>query len=174
MKRAKENVCDEEFFGILYDRYATGLKFYLYGKFQDPDKVEDILQSTFLKLWENCHKVPADGVKNYLYMVARNAFIDHKRHLQIVRKYEKDFSGNQTDEHTPEADYMQTEFLQKLNEAIDNLPPKQRVVFIMSKWEGKKYREIAAQLNISVKAVEKRMSTALKNLRDKLKDEGRE
>ena len=63
---------------------------------------------------------------------------------------------------------MKKEFKKKLELALDNLTEAQKEVFLLNRIEGKKYKEIATYLNISEKAVEKRMSGALKSLRSQI------
>jgi len=73
-----------------------------------------------------------------------------------------------SDNETPEFVLEEKEFLDKLNKTIADLPEKQRVVFLLNRIDKKKYAEIAEMLDISVKAVEKRMSLALVTLREKI------
>jgi RNA polymerase sigma-70 factor (ECF subfamily) len=70
---------------------------------------------------------------------------------------------------SPEEEMEYKELQQRYKKALAGLPEKQRVVFLMSRVDGLKYHEIADRLNISVKAVEKRMKNALDDLKSKFK-----
>jgi len=162
-----KNLCDEKLYKQVFDTYAKDLKRFLFFKFNDLETAEDVLQETFLKLWKNCDKVVFSKVKSYLFTLANNAFLDVKKHEKIVRNYSNNYVEKQKT-HSPEFLMIEQEFLEKVEKAIAELPEKQREVFMMSKIEKMKYKEIAAKLGISVKAVEKRMRNALINFKEKI------
>ena len=90
------------------------------------------------------------------------------RHVQNVfvgLEYEKNFSGLDKTNENPEFILEEKQFKNKLLKAIEDLNETQRVAFLMHRIDGKKYSEIAEELNISVKAVEKRIHLALVELR---------
>ena len=71
-------------------------------------------------------------------------------------------------EHNPEFLYEGEEFKQRLESAVSGLPEKQRVVFLMSRIDKFKNREIAEIMDISIKTVEKHISTSVKSLKENL------
>lgn len=160
MTKETHNICEERIYNKVFRTYAKDLKRFLYFKFQDMTAAEDVLQESFIKLWNNCDKVTFEKVKSYLYTIANNAFLDIKKHEKIVRDHQKNNVSFETS-NSPEFIMLEEEFLEKVERVIASLPEKQREVFILSKIEKKKYREIAEQLDISIKAVEKRMHKAL-------------
>jgi RNA polymerase sigma-70 factor (ECF subfamily) len=89
-------------------------------------------------------------------------------HQKVVLQYEKDFSGFDKTNENPEFILEEKQFKNKLLKAIENLNETQRVAFLMHRIDGKKYSEIADELNISVKAVEKRIHLALLELRKEI------
>ena len=101
-------------------------------------------------------------------MVANNLFISNYRHQKVVLEHQKIIPNVVTSE-TPEYVLEEQEFLKKLQTVIGNLSEKQREVFLMNRIDKKKYKEIALELNISIKTVEKRMSAALKEIRTYIK-----
>ena len=149
--------------------YAKDLKRFIFFKTQDIDAAEDILQDTFIKLWDNCDNVNYSSVKSYLYAVANNSFLNKVKHDKVVSKYQDGHQLKVTNE-SPEFVLLEKEFLEKIEAAIEALPEKQREVFLLSRLEKKKYAEISEMLGISVKAVEKRMHSALKTMREKIGD----
>jgi RNA polymerase sigma-70 factor (ECF subfamily) len=87
--------------------------------------------------------------------------------MQVRLKYAKQ-SVDKVEIETPEFKMEETEFKERLERAIAELVSTQREVFLMNRIDKKKYSEIAEELGISVKAVEKRMGKALKSLRSKI------
>ncbi|MBV1922506.1 MAG: RNA polymerase sigma-70 factor [Flavobacteriaceae bacterium] len=167
MSNQSENICNAETFNKLFQTYAKDLKRYIYFKTKDVDLTEDILQETFIKLWDHCDRVTYSKVKSYLYTVATNIFLNHVKHEKVKKVYQSNHVKGSTNE-TPEFVLLEKEFLEKIEKAIKDLPPLQREVFLLNRIEKKKYREIAEMLEISVKAVEKRMHLALIEIRQKI------
>lgn len=169
MSKDQKNICHSKTFEALYQRYAKELRRFIFFKTQDIDKAEDIVQDAFIKLWDNCNKVNYDKAKSYLYTVASNTFLNVIKHEKVVRNHQQSTSIKNTIE-SPEFIMLEKEFMDKLENTIDALPGKQKDVFLLSRIEKKTYKEIAEQLDISVKAVEKRMHSALLVLRKHIGD----
>ncbi|WP_431135979.1 RNA polymerase sigma factor [Psychroserpens mesophilus] len=167
MSKDQQNICHSKTFEAVYQTYAKDLRRFIFFKTQDIDKAEDIVQDTFITLWDNCKKVNYEKVKSYLYTVASNTFLNIVKHEKVVHKYQQSISHQHTNE-SPEFIMLEKEFMDKLQQTIDSLPDKQKEVFLLNRIEKKKYREIAEQLGISVKAVEKRMHSALLVLREQI------
>lgn len=165
MSKDQHNICDSKIFEMLYRRHSKAIRRFIFFKVQDIDKAEDILQETFIKLWDNCSKVNYEKAQSYLFTVANNIFLNIIKHEKVVQKYQQSISSHQTNE-SPEFIMLEKEFMDKLQRTIDSLPEKQKEVFLLNRIEKKKYKEIAEQLDISVKAVEKRMHSALLVLRE--------
>lgn len=162
-----KKICNPKVFEKVYQSYAKDVKRFLLFKTQDSALAEDILQEAFVKLWDNCEKVEFAKAKSFLFTVANNLFLNIKKHEQVKRKYQQNFVSRVNKEN-PEFILQEKEFLIKLEKAINNLPDKQKEVFLLNRMEKKKYKEIAEMLNISVKAVEKRMHLALKHMNQKI------
>ncbi|MCR9289996.1 MAG: sigma-70 family RNA polymerase sigma factor [Bacteroidetes bacterium] len=159
-----KNICQEEIFKSVFVEQAKGLRNFLYYKTGNLQQAEDLVQDAFAKLWENCAKVIFDKARSFLFTVANNLFLNQVEHKKIVLKFENRGHSQRSD-LTPQFLMEEEEFRKRLEEGISNLPEGQRVVFLMNRIDKKKYREIAEELNISVKAVEKRMHKALVALR---------
>jgi RNA polymerase sigma-70 factor (ECF subfamily) len=167
MHKNNRNICESKIFDTVYNAYAKNIRRFLFYKTQDFDKSEDILQEVFIKLWENCSKVDYDKVKSYIYSIANNMFLNDLKHQKVVQNYSKHNKKESTNE-SPEFIMLEKEFMEKLESTIAKLPEKQRKVFLMNRIEKKKYKEIALHLDISVKAVEKRMHQALVVMRKEI------
>ena len=169
MKQNLNPVCQPEVFENVFNTHAKSLRNYLYYKCGDKDLAEDFVQESFIKLWDNCAKVLLEKAKSFLFTVANNLFLNDIAHKKVVLKHQKTGARNYTHE-TPQYIMEEQEFMNKLQKALADLPEKQREVFLLNRIDKKKYKEIAEMVGISVKAVEKRMSAALKSLRLKIGD----
>jgi RNA polymerase sigma-70 factor (ECF subfamily) len=159
--KKSENICHEDTFRNLYLKYAKDVRQFLFFKTQDVEKAEDLMQDAFVKLWDNCSNVNFSKIKSYLFTTANHMFINQYRHEKVVLNYKNQSSHSGKNIENPEFIAIEKEFLDKIKKAIASLPEKQREVFVMNRIEKKKYKEIAERLDISVKAVEKRMHQAL-------------
>lgn len=166
--KESDGVCQESVYQGLYSQLAEGLWRFAYLRCGDTDNANDLCQDAFIKLWKNCSKVSPEKAKPYLYRIVHNTFLNQVAHKKIVLKYANSQSGG-LDEQSPQYLLEEKEFADRLQTAINNLSEAQRTAFLMNRVEGLKYSEIASALDISVKAVEKRMSQALRRLRDELK-----
>ncbi len=167
MLKELEKICKPTVFENIFRAYSNDLKQFLFFKTQDLDLAQDILQETFVKLWENCNRVTYSKVKGYLFTTANNQFLNHTKHKKVVRNYQKSSIAKSNSE-SPEFILLEKEFLEKIERTIENLPETQKEVFLLNRIEKKKYAEISEMLGISVKAVEKRMHQALKTMREKI------
>ena len=165
MNETKNNVCEEKTFEKVFANHAQSLRNFIYFKCGDTAQADDLVQDAFVKLWNNCAKVPFQKAKSYLYTLANNAFLNEVAHQKVKLKYKPHASKGITNE-SPEFILREKEFKKELEAAIAKLSEKQREVFLLNRIEKKKYREIAELLEISVKAVEKRMHGALVSLRN--------
>lgn len=167
MSKDLRNICNSQTFEKIYKTYAMDIRRFLFFKTQDIKRAEDLMQDVFIKLWDNCSKVEFDKVKGYLFSVANNMFLNEVKHLKVVHNYNK-FNKKEETNESPEFIFLEKEFMEKLERTIGNLPEKQKEVFLMNRIEKKKYKDIADQLNISIKAVEKRMHQALLTMRKEI------
>lgn len=153
-----------EYYKSLFDTYYRPIRNFLYYKLGDIDLAEDITQEVFIRAWDKRDVIVPDTAKSYLYKIANNLAINHfnsgKTRFEL-KLQDHDRTIAESPQYVMEAD----EFAEKLNRVMDGLPEHQRVVFLMNRMEDLTYREIADRLDISVKAVEKRMHGALEQLR---------
>jgi len=133
------------------------------------DVATDIAQETFLKVWEKQKSVQPEKVKGLLFKIAGDLFVSHYRREQRSFQFFNHFVFDENGE-SPEEIYAFEQLKGKYEKALDKMPEKQRTVFLLSRAENLKYKEIAGMLDISVKAVEKRMTAALNYLRTILKE----
>ncbi|WP_245748402.1 RNA polymerase sigma factor [Neolewinella agarilytica] len=159
-------VCDQTVFDSTFLSLAPRLRNFLYYRCGDAEQAADLVQESFLKLWENCGKVLPDKAKAWLFRVGENLVFKLGERAKVVRKYEWRQEGLTSVVASPEHQLEEKEFREQLEAAIAGLPEGAREVFLLNRIDGLKYREIAELLNISQKAVEKRMHRALVTLRE--------
>ncbi|MEL7146042.1 MAG: RNA polymerase sigma-70 factor [Bacteroidota bacterium] len=155
---------------VCYDLYFDAIRNYVFFKVRDTALAEDIVQETFIRLWKKRETIRKETIKSLLYTIANNTVINHFNHMKVVRNHESQVmaSGGGKHEYSPQFLLEEKEFEVKLNHIINKIPEGSREVFLMNRIEQMKYTEIAERLNLSVKAVEKRMSKALVIIRENL------
>ena len=158
----------ESEFKYCYDAYFDAIRSYLYYRSGDEELSSDLTQEVFLRLFEKDFEFIECKTKNLLYSMANQAFLMHLRSKKVSDKHLQsiEFTCNTED---PQHQLQYSELKKEYETALTEMSEGQRVVFLMSRLEELTYKEIAERLDLSVKAVEKRMSLALKELRSKLK-----
>ncbi|RXQ89007.1 sigma-70 family RNA polymerase sigma factor [Ancylomarina salipaludis] len=167
VKNTDLSLCKTKVFEKVFDLHAPLLHNFIYYKCGDSDISHDIVQEAFIKLWENCKKVLLLKAKSFVYTVAKNLFLNLVEHQKVKLKYHQ-VSTEELNYESPEYLMEEEEFRERLNRAIADLPEKQRVVFLLNRIDKKTYAEIAGMMDVSVKAIEKRMHLALVSLREKI------
>jgi len=170
-----KSVCDEANFKMLYEKYAKDVRNFMYYKCGDLAKAEDFMQQTFFKLWTNCKKVIFEKTKSYLFTVANNDFLKDVAHQKVKLKFQQEstHTDHSAKKHDQADDLIrQKELKEHLEDVISKLTESQREVFLLNRIDKLKYREIADMLNISVKAVEKRMQKALESVNEGMREFG--
>lgn len=147
-------------FEQLFDAYCDELRHYIFYKSGDVEIAEDIVQDAFLKIWEMRSSVRPETAKALLYTIATNQFANKYKRQKLKFKFQQTIVEDRTFE-TPEFEMEVKEFDRKLQRVLAELNEKSRTVFLMNRIEQMTYNDIAKNLNISVKAVEKRMKKAL-------------
>jgi RNA polymerase sigma-70 factor (ECF subfamily) len=159
-------------FEMIFKTYYQPLCNYAYSFVQDRDEAEEIVQSTFLSVWEKREDLAIHtSVKPYLYAMVRNAALNVIKHEKVKQQHaavEVAVAEKSTESVTRTV--MAAELEDRIYKALNKLPEQCRLVFKLSRFEELKYAEIADQLNISVKTVENQMGKALRIMREQLKD----
>lgn len=164
-----ENICEERLFSSIFNKYAKDLHNFLYYRYGELLNPKDKVQEAFVKLWENCAKVTPDKAKSFVFTTANNLMLNEVAHQKVVLKHQKSKTKLYTNEN-PEFLMQEKEYHSKLQKALANLTDAQREAFMMNRVEGKRFKEIAEILEISTKAVEKRIYGALEKLRKDIKE----
>lgn len=157
---------DEIAYKILYEKYYEWLCNYVFRLCENKKLSEDIVQDMLMKFYQRREHINiTSSLKNYLFTSCHNQFLQHLRKKKIsfddldAMKWEV-IASSVNPQEPP-----QKNRLKQLHQLIDELPPRCREIFIKSKLENTKYKDIAIDMDISVKTVENQMSKALKHLR---------
>ncbi|MCT4614807.1 MAG: RNA polymerase sigma-70 factor [Marinifilaceae bacterium] len=160
----------------IFDLYYDHLCNYARKLISDNDLSEDIVHNTFCNIWIKRKKIDINSsLKSYLFNSVYNSAISHIRSKKVEAKYVEDkyFQFIENDMIlTPdkEIEIVNTELIQFMYSAIEQLPRKCREIFKMSRFSGMKNKEIAQELDISINTVQTQMGIALSKLRESLGD----
>jgi RNA polymerase sigma-70 factor (ECF subfamily) len=163
---------DEAAFETVFRSYYERLCNYANTMLYDVDEAEEVVQNTFLTLWEQRDSIEIHtSVKSYLYRAVHNSCLNRIKHNKVKQMHGEHVRYNMESsvEGTSQM-VIGKELEQQINAAIESMPQQCRTVFVLSRFENLTYAEIAEQLKISIKTVEKHMVKALKILRERLKD----
>lgn len=155
-----------------YEQYGQGLYRHLCSKVRNPDEAQDISQETFLKVAQRLSSKERDDVirnpKAFLYRVAFNEFYNRHRRKKLQNHLQEIFGETDAetiDTITPEQLALDREEYALVAEAIDELPAKQREVFLMTRVEHMSHREVASTLGVKIDTVKKHVGRVLATLR---------
>jgi RNA polymerase sigma-70 factor (ECF subfamily) len=162
---------DKPLFEQLFKEHFAPLCQFAVQFVQDADAAKDIAQKVFINLWENRgHIDPQKPVRSYLYTSVRNRCLNYIRDNKKYRSQTLDLKLMEGAFFFEEDNPGLSDLERQIRAALESLPEKCRQVFEMSRFEDKKYKEIALELDISEKTVEAHMSKALKTLKEQLKE----
>jgi len=158
-------------FDIIYKKYSRRLYGFVFRYVKQEADTEEIVQEVFIKIWKTRGKIDVySSFESFLFTVAHNAtvnllkkrateqkYIEHIKSLQII---------NESYQLTDEIHYK--ELNQKFQGVLNELSPRQKEIFQLSREEGLSNKEIAEKLSISVQTVKNHLVTALSFLKRKL------
>jgi len=158
----------------VFKQYHGQLCAYAFKFVQNIEVAKDMVQDAFLAILKSSETGKVDNLKAYLYRAVRNNCLNYIKHIQIKNSFEEEEKKRVLQEieyYEENETLMERELHLKLSRLIDELPPKYKTVFKMSRFEGLKNKEIADNLNLSVRTVETQLYRALSMLRDKVKNQ---
>ncbi len=157
---------DGDALAIFYRKFWQSLFLRAYNIIKDKAACEDIVQEVFLSLWEKRHTVVIEqSLEAWLHTSTRYQVYHYikkgRASVGIVEKLEEKLKSLTT----PEADFLQKELTERINEAVDRLPERCREIYRLSREAQLSHKEIAQRLNISTKTVEAQLTIALRRIR---------
>ena len=153
-------------FKMIYDAHFDDLRRYLIYRSGDQDLSKDIAQNVFMKVWTKKIEIASGNIKSLLFKMATDEFISHIRKKKVEKEYTESIDLRLIREPYNNDDLLEKKVL--FQKALNQLPEKQKTALLMNKMQGLTYKEIAEVLNLSQKAIEKRIGLALKALKQNL------
>ena len=159
---------DASAFDELFRQYYPDLVYTANRFVRSESEAEDIVQELFFSLWKRRGNLPEDlsAVGGYLHRSVRNRSLNYLRDQKRIPIDEGELPADAVAEGLPSDNLDQLDLQQRLHQAIDRLPERCRLVFVMSKLEDMSHKDIAAALGISTKTVENQMTRAYRFLRE--------
>ncbi|MEO0572221.1 MAG: RNA polymerase sigma factor [Bacteroidota bacterium] len=159
-------VTTNQFFNAKVAELTNPLYRFAFWKTGSKEVSEEIVQDTFLKLWEKGNDIKAyKNLNAFAFKIIRNLCIDHHRKVKL---FTTDIEGkvqNQINSNTPETELELKEKINNVDRAIKQLPENQQMVFFLRNIEACSIREISEKLDMKPNTVEVTLSRARKNLR---------
>jgi len=161
---------DQRAFATLVELYSATIYVHVLMYIKNAARAEEITQDIFMSVWNHRHELPSiENFRGYLYILTRNRTISALRE-KIIR-YEETEKDELQSGLNPEGVLEYRQLSESLQRGIEQLPPRRREIFMMSRFDGKTYDQIAHHLNISKSAVNKHIIEALVFLRTFLRNE---
>jgi len=166
---------NEGSYRTLFFRYNKSLLFFAL-KFVGREIAEDILQETFLDIWKSRKNIKiTKSVSGYLFSIVKNKCFKFLKIEQAKTNYKENYSLKLKEQElrffiNSEMSLLEFDTKDRIQKVISQLPQKCKEVFCENRFEGFSYQKIAEKHHISVKAVEKQISKALKLFREEFKD----
>lgn len=160
---------DEKAFEVLYERYWPEVYTMIYRRIGDKEATKDIVQNIFVNLWLSREKIIAErSLAPLLNTTARKKAISWYKKNLATQQRETNFQSVMDEPgHSPQTDMEAKELQAFLDKEIEKMPPTMKQTFLLSRYENKSIREIAAELSLSEQTIRNNISMALERLRDK-------
>lgn len=159
---------DNAAFDILYERFFPLLYVHALGKLQDQQEAKDLVQDTFIVLYQKKEALgEIANFSGYLYVLLKNKILNFLEKKKVRSNYLENLGAQQS--YSSVENYVfEKELKEQIEQGLDLLPEKMRLVFEMSRFEHLSHKEIGEQLNISDKTVKRQIVNALKIIRSKI------
>lgn len=159
------------YFSEIYKEYYPKLLRFACDFIPCKEDAENLLQDAFMELWKNNDRIhEIKNINAYMFRLVRNRCLDYLKHKVHERAYEEAVTVERkaaldTLDMMGDTDLMAGELTMVLKQAIGNLPPRCREIFLLSREEGLRYSEIAERLSLSENTVSVQLGIALRRLR---------
>lgn len=170
--QAQIAVGDQQAFRQLFDHFSTRLSQFALSIVRNKDAAIEIVDEVFVKVWkQRMHVTAISHLKTYLYTAIKNAslnYLSRKANEQVTEPF--DYINIQLNEEDyPDQQMITSEIFRHIRAAIDDLPPRCKMIFKLVREDGLKYKEVAEILNISINTVDAQMVIAVKKISEKVK-----
>lgn len=157
----------ESFFKTIYDRYKDRLYGYILAIVHSEDAAEDITHELFARIWTSRQSLGhVNNIDHYLFAIARNKSLNYLRKAKNDARIMARLKEAMQPGHNAVDDYVAvSEYTKLLREAVEKLSPQRKLVFNLSRQQGKKIEEIASEMSLSKNTVKNHLVEALRFIR---------
>jgi RNA polymerase sigma-70 factor (ECF subfamily) len=159
---------NEQSLAALYKLFNKRLIHFARVVTRSPDLAEEVVEDVFVKLWSNRHRImEIDNLTVYLYVAVKNRSLNciSQKARELIQGPFDDLDIELGDMASdPHNQLVTTEMMQKMQEAVESLPPRCKMIFKLVREDGLKYKEVADILNISVNTIDVQMAIAIKKI----------
>lgn len=170
---------DQKALELLFAIYFPRLNDFACKVVRDDVISQDIVQEVFVKIWEKRAEIEPINLEAFLFRLVRNRCIDYIKHLKVINNRMQEIQISSKYEELYRIDFVgdepyvliEQELKLKIEKTIESLPERCREVFILSRMNGLKNKEIAEKLDINIKNVERHLSRAMQAFRENFSEE---
>lgn len=166
---------DKKAFELVYKKYYSLLCVYAYDLLRDHILAEEIVQETFIKIWESKSKIEiSTSLHSYLYKSIHNQCVNAGKHLLVIKALVEKYSEDAIYEAEllliADSEFAMDNYLYEgleldVKDAIQSLPEQCRKIFMMNRYEDLSYTKIAQKLDLSINTIKTQMGRALDKIR---------
>ncbi|MBS0030339.1 RNA polymerase sigma factor [Chitinophaga sp. 22321] len=159
---------NESAFRQLFDIYADRIYGVAYTYTKSPHLSEEIVQDVFVKVWLKRTSLPAvRNIADYIFIISRNRILNELRRLRLEKDYLRQLLSEEGEQlQSPESEYVLKESRHLIVNAINSLPPQQKVVYQLNQLQGLRLGDVALQLGLSRNTVRNHLARATQSIRD--------
>ncbi|PVH25930.1 RNA polymerase sigma factor [Sphingobacterium corticibacter] len=161
---------DKAIFEKVYDLYWSSLYISAFNVLRNKEQSEDVVQEVFSSLWNNAESLAILNLNAWLFSAVRYQVFNILRSGKVRTRFENLYIVEELTQNIGELKLVKEDLHRRMLEGIEQLPPRCREIFILSRIDRLSHHDIAVKLAISVKSVENQISIAQKKLRISLKD----
>ncbi len=161
---------DMKAFDIIYKKYSRRLYGFVFRYVKQEADTEEIVQDVFTKIWQSRNKINIySSFESFLFTIAHNATVNLLKKKATEKKYIKHLQSLQnTNSYELTNEIYFKELEQKLRDLVEELSPRQKEIFQMSRNEGLSHKKIAGKLGISANTVKNHLVSTLSFLKNKI------
>jgi RNA polymerase sigma-70 factor (ECF subfamily) len=160
---------DQSAFKQFFTLFYADIYRFLFKYLSNSDDAEDLCQETFIKFWQQRHNIDSSSYpRAYLYKIAKNLAFNYSTRKPASVSYNNDLNIVSLAGKDPQTEYENADLAEECRKAINELPERCRMTFILSRYEGFDYSEIADTMGVSLQTVKNQMSKAINYLKKKL------
>jgi RNA polymerase sigma-70 factor, ECF subfamily len=160
---------DQNAFKQFFTLFYSDIYRFLFNYLSNSNDAEDLCQETFIKFWMQRHNIDSDSYpRAYLYKIAKNLAFNFTTRRPPSISYDNDLKLISIPGKDPQTEYENLDLAEECRRVINQLPERCKMTFILSRYEGFDYAEIADTMDVSLQTVKNQMSKAISYLKDKL------